>query len=112
MPGPEARAELAAGANLWGLFPWVGIQVSNKVLVGPSGEGFVGGDRDSFAFFALGQDLEEAQSSRGAGLSVLGPSMRIMTRYVDEDLHGAEFRECDLTGARLIGVAMQDAVSE
>ena len=33
-----------------------------------------------------------------------------MTRYVDEDLHGAEFRECDLTGARLIGVAMQDAV--
>ena len=36
--------------------------------------------------------------------------MRIMTRYVDEDLHGAEFRECDLTGARLIGVVMQDAV--
>nr|WP_172836137.1 DinB family protein [Microlunatus soli] len=33
-----------------------------------------------------------------------------MTRYVDQDLHGAEFRECDLTGARLIGVVMQDAV--
>lgn len=33
-----------------------------------------------------------------------------MTRYVDEDLRGAEFRECDLTGARLIGVVMQDAV--
>ena len=33
-----------------------------------------------------------------------------MARYVDEDLHGAEFRECDLTGARLIGVVMQDAV--
>ncbi|GAB3382354.1 DinB family protein [Amycolatopsis echigonensis] len=33
-----------------------------------------------------------------------------MTRYVDEDLHHAEFRECDLTGARLIGVVMQDAV--
>ncbi|MFI6299942.1 hypothetical protein ACIBEJ_50705 [Nonomuraea sp. NPDC050790] len=33
-----------------------------------------------------------------------------MKRYVDEDLHGAEFRECDLTGARLIGVVMQDAV--
>ncbi|MFJ5992783.1 DinB family protein [Lentzea sp. NPDC092896] len=33
-----------------------------------------------------------------------------MTRYIDEDLHGAEFRECDLTGARLIGVVMQDAV--
>lgn len=33
-----------------------------------------------------------------------------MKRYVDEDLHGAEFRECDLTGARLIGVVLQDAV--
>lgn len=33
-----------------------------------------------------------------------------MTRHVDEDLRGAEFRECDLTGARLIGVVMQDAV--
>ncbi|ROR46951.1 DinB family protein [Kitasatospora cineracea] len=36
--------------------------------------------------------------------------MRSMTRYVDEDLKGAEFRECDLTGARMIGVVMQDAV--
>ncbi len=34
----------------------------------------------------------------------------LMTRFVDEDLHGAEFRECDLTGARLIGVVLQDAV--
>ncbi|HVK20239.1 MAG TPA: DinB family protein [Actinokineospora sp.] len=33
-----------------------------------------------------------------------------MARYVDEDLNGVEFRECDLTGARLIGVVMQDAV--
>ncbi|MFF0266705.1 DinB family protein [Kribbella sp. NPDC004536] len=33
-----------------------------------------------------------------------------MTRYVDEDMSGAEFRECDLTGARWIGVVMQDAV--
>ncbi|OLF14307.1 hypothetical protein BLA60_03995 [Actinophytocola xinjiangensis] len=33
-----------------------------------------------------------------------------MTRYIDEDLGGAEFRECDLTGARLIGVVMRDAV--
>src|SRR4029079_5658963 len=36
--------------------------------------------------------------------------MRSMTRYIDEDLHGAEFRECDMTGARLVGVVMQDAV--
>jgi hypothetical protein len=33
-----------------------------------------------------------------------------MKRYVDEDLQGVEFRECDLTGARLIGVVLQDAV--
>ena len=32
-----------------------------------------------------------------------------MKRYVDEDLTGAEFRECDLTGARLVGVVMDDA---
>ena len=43
-------------------------------------------------------------------MSVCGPSVRSMTRYVDEDLRGAEFRECDLTGARLVGVVMQDAV--
>ena len=41
---------------------------------------------------------------------MLGPRVRSMARYVDEDLKGAEFRECDLTGARLIGVVMQDAV--
>lgn len=33
-----------------------------------------------------------------------------MQRFVDQDLTGAEFRECDLTGARLIGVVMQDVV--
>jgi hypothetical protein len=33
-----------------------------------------------------------------------------MERFVDQDLTGAEFRECDLTGARLIGVVMDDAV--
>jgi hypothetical protein len=32
-----------------------------------------------------------------------------MRKFVDEDLTGAEFRECDLTGARLVGVIMQDA---
>lgn len=49
----------------------------------------------------------------GAGVRTAVPdlaTMRSVTRYVDEDLHGAEFRECDLTGARLIGVVMQDAV--
>jgi len=33
-----------------------------------------------------------------------------MARFADQDLTGAEFRECDLTRARLIGVVMQDAV--
>jgi hypothetical protein len=33
-----------------------------------------------------------------------------MATFNDQDLTGAEFRECDLTRARLIGVVMQDAV--
>jgi hypothetical protein len=32
-----------------------------------------------------------------------------MKKYVDEDMQGAEFRECDLSRARLVGVVMQDA---
>lgn len=32
-----------------------------------------------------------------------------MRRFVDEDLSGAEFRECDLSRARLVGVFMPDA---
>lgn len=31
-----------------------------------------------------------------------------MARFENQDLTGSEFRECDLTGARLIGVAMRD----
>lgn len=33
-----------------------------------------------------------------------------MTRFDDQDLTDAEFRECDLTRARFVGVVMQDAV--
>jgi hypothetical protein len=32
-----------------------------------------------------------------------------MRRFHDEDLTGAEFRECDLSRARIVGVVMQDA---
>src|SRR6476659_8198120 len=32
-----------------------------------------------------------------------------MERYVDQDLTGAEFRECLMSNPRLIGVVMQDA---
>jgi hypothetical protein len=31
-----------------------------------------------------------------------------MRRFVEEDLNGAEFRECELDGARFVGVVMQD----
>ncbi len=31
-----------------------------------------------------------------------------MRRFIDEDLTGAEFRECDLSGARMAGVVMRD----
>lgn len=31
-----------------------------------------------------------------------------MRRFEDEDLTGAEFRECDLSGARFVGVVLQD----
>jgi uncharacterized damage-inducible protein DinB len=31
-----------------------------------------------------------------------------MRRFHDEDLAGAEFRECDLSGARMVGVVMQN----
>src|SRR6476660_8017956 len=35
-----------------------------------------------------------------------------MRRFDDEDLTGAEFRECDLSRARLVGVVMQDAETD
>src|SRR4051794_21030384 len=43
-------------------------------------------------------------------MSGAGHSLPSMKRYVDEDMGGAEFRECNLNNARLIGVIMQDAV--
>lgn len=33
-----------------------------------------------------------------------------MMQYVDEDLAGAEIRECNLNNTRLIGVSMQEAL--
>src|SRR5262245_30124610 len=43
-------------------------------------------------------------------LSVRGWILPGMASFKDQDLTDAEFRECDLTRARLIGVVMQDAV--
>jgi uncharacterized protein YjbI with pentapeptide repeats len=33
-----------------------------------------------------------------------------MARFENQDLTDAEFRECDLTRSRLVGMVMQDAV--
>ena len=41
-------------------------------------------------------------------LSVALPTLKSMRRFVEEDLTGAEFRECELDGARFVGVVMQD----
>ncbi len=43
-------------------------------------------------------------------LSVPGCTLSAMATFDDQDLTDAEFRECDLTGARFIGVVMQDVV--
>lgn len=43
-------------------------------------------------------------------MSARASSVRDVPRFDDQDLTDAEFRECDLTRARLIGVVMQDAV--
>src|SRR3954453_16823270 len=43
-------------------------------------------------------------------MSGAGLSLPCMKRYVDEDMEGAEFRECNLNNTRLICVMMQDAV--
>jgi hypothetical protein len=50
----------------------------------------------------MGRDAEQV-SERRCRLSG-------MARFTDQDMTDAEFRECDLTRARLIGVVMQDAV--
>jgi hypothetical protein len=44
------------------------------------------------------------------GVSVRAWILSGVAKFMDQDLTDAEFRECDLTGARLIGVVMQDAV--
>src|SRR5262249_14790694 len=44
------------------------------------------------------------------GVSVGRWMVAAMARFEDQDLTDAEFRECNLTRARLIGVVMQDAV--
>ena len=41
-------------------------------------------------------------------VSVLPSSVGGMRRFVEEDLTGAEFRECELDGARFVGVVMQN----
>jgi len=57
------------------------------------------------------QPPPRCQTASGlARVSVLRWTLPGMARFEDQDLTDAEFRECDLTRARLIGVVMQDAV--
>ena len=46
----------------------------------------------------------------GDAMSATAPTLPGMHRFVDEDLSGAEFRECTLDDARLVGVVMRGAV--
>lgn len=43
-------------------------------------------------------------------MAVGGPMMMGVASFEEQDLTGAEFRECDLTRVRFIGVVLQDAV--
>src|SRR6476646_4593725 len=54
-------------------------------------------------------DRKRIRSSCHRDLSDLSPSVGRMERFVDQDLNGAEFRECLMSNTRLIGVVMQDA---
>jgi DinB superfamily/Pentapeptide repeats (8 copies) len=62
-------------------------------------------------------DRRRVDGSTGSWPSVIQRQVSVrrgklggVARFEDQDLTDAEFRECDLTRARLIGVVMQDAV--
>ena len=59
----------------------------------------------------IGGDCAAVYPERLAcGVSVRRWILAGVARFEDQDLTGAELRECDLSRARLIGVVMQDAV--
>src|SRR5215472_7760646 len=59
---------------------------------------------------ALQPGREDVDGRRGVRMSLPGSILARMTRFNGQDLSDSEFRECDLTRARLIGVVVQDAV--
>src|SRR5215472_4589632 len=59
---------------------------------------------------ALQPGREDVDGRRGVRMSLPGSILARMTRFDGQDLSDSEFRECDLTRARLIGVVVQDAV--
>jgi hypothetical protein len=72
-----------------------------------------GGDRGSTSLgvgAAAESQVELAAPEPAATgrLSVPPSNVGSMRRFVEEDLKGAEFRECELDGTRFIGVTMQD----
>ncbi len=58
----------------------------------------------------IGDGTGTLNPQSGTRVSVSWWILPRMARFEDQDLTDAEFRECDLTRARLIGVVMQDAV--
>ena len=59
---------------------------------------------------ALQPGREDVDGRRGVRMSLPGSILARMTRFDGQDWSDSEFRECDLTRARLIGVVVQDAV--
>lgn len=56
------------------------------------------------------RQARDAPAANARLMSVRGEMMPRVARFEEQDFTDAEFRECDLTRARLIGVVMQDAV--
>jgi DinB superfamily len=68
-------------------------------------------DRREAGVAALGSQHTYLPVTRSSfRMSGAGHSLPSVKRYLDEDMEGAEFRECNLNNTRLIGVIMQDAV--
>ena len=66
--------------------------------------------RDGMPFaFPHRRQAHAWQARHAIGIETPSRILSRMRRFDDEDLTGAQFRECDLSRARLIGVVMQDA---
>lgn len=92
----------SADRRVWSLGP-SGVQFHEAAVIVLFGGG------DGWPPRTVGGDIVPSCRTR---LSRLGSILEEMKRFDDRDLTDSEFRECDLTRARLIGVVMQDAIIE